>query len=183
MSISDIIILNIYAIKPLLSCIFMILTVTVIAFFFILAKSKGLWFGKKGFDIFGLFIELNSTLALKLACLWIKFITVCFFLVSFQKLEAIHYIFLAVPCVISMMLNFNLIEMMTHFFSIFIQFIGVLAANILYSYIIQFEMKVTYILIYVLMAMILILYSVYIFTTEVGFVSARRSVKIEKRKK
>lgn len=182
MSITDMIALNIYAIKPLLPCIFVIVVATVAMFSFILIKSKGIWFGKKNFEQFGLFVELHSSLALKLACLWIKLIVVCYYLLSFTQLEVIHYIFLIVPCIIILIFSFSVMEFITHFFGIVIQFIGVLAANILCSYIMQFEMKISYVFIYVLIAMILILYSVYIFITEVDFVSARRSVKIEKRK-
>lgn len=183
MSITDVIALNIYVIKPLLPCIFVILASTITMFAWIIVKSKGIWFGKKNFEQFGLFIELHSGLALKLACLWIKLITVCFYLLSFSQLETIHYIFLLVPCVMIVILSFSVMEFITHFIGIVIQFIGVIAANILCSYIMQFEMKVNYILIYVLIAVILILYSLYIFITEVDFVSARRRVKIEKRKR
>ncbi|MFI3171994.1 MAG: hypothetical protein R3Y58_06480 [Eubacteriales bacterium] len=182
MSISDIILLNFYAIKPLVPCIIAILAVTTAAFFFILAKSRGLWFNKKNFNYYSIFVELNSTLAVKLACVWVKLLTISFYLIAFTQLEAMHYVFLLIPCVGILLINVNVLEVLTHAVSIAVQFVGVLAANILCSYIRAFELKATYLSIYVLIAILIILYSIYIFFTEIDLISSRRSIKIEKNK-
>lgn len=178
MSTNDILLLNMYAIKPMLPCILVLLVASVVAFAIILAKSRGIWFGSKNFAL-SLFSELRSVLAIKLACAWIKCVTVCFFLLSFTQLTGAHYLFVLTPCVIILLLNTSLVEWITHFVSIAIQILGLFAANILCSYIIQFEMKLAYIFLYVLVALVLSLYSVYIFISEIDFISARRSIKFE----
>lgn len=182
MNIADILLLNFYAIKPLVPCIIVILAITSIVFFYILGASKGMWFNKKSFDYFGIFMELNSTLAIKLACAWIKLITVCFYVIAFTSLEAIHYVFLIVPCIGIIVINTNLMEGITHIVSILIQFVAVLAANILCGYIRDFELKATYLSIYILIAILVIVYSIYIFITELDLVSSRRSIKVEKKR-
>lgn len=182
MSIADILLLNFYAIKPLVPCVLVILIATTLLFFGILGKSKGLWFNKKSFDYFGIFMELNSALAVKLACVWIKLLIICFYVIAFTSLEAIHYVFLFVPCIGILLINFNVVEAFTHVVSIMIQLVGVLAANILCGYIREFELKATYVSIYVLIAILVIVYSIYIFITELDLVSSRRSIKIEKKR-
>lgn len=178
MSTNDILLLNMYAVKPLIPCLLALLIASVAAFAIILVKSRGMWFGSKNFAL-SLFSELRSVLAIKLACAWIKCVTVCFFLLSFTQLTGVHYIFVLTPCIIILLLNASLVEWVTHLVSIAIQIIGLFAANILCSYIIQFEMKLAYIFLYVLIAIVLSLYSVYIFISEIDFISARRSIKFE----
>ena len=143
-------------------------------------KSRGLWFNKKNFNYYSIFVELNPTLAVKLACVWIKLLIIVFYMIGFRQLEAIHYIFLLIPCIGILLINVNIVEVFTHAVSMVVQIIGILAANILCSYIRTFELKVTYLVIYILIAILIILYSVYIFFTEIDLVSSRRSIKLEK---
>lgn len=178
MSSNDILLLSMYAIKPLFPCIIANMVAVVVAFFVVLIKSKGLWFGSKNFAL-SLFVELRSVLAIKLACAYLKCVTVCFFLASFTQLQTIHYVFVLVPCVIIILMNTTLVEVLTHLVSIAVQLVGLFAANILCSYIIQFEMKLSYISIYALVAILLVLYSIYVFILEVDFISIRRSIQIE----
>ncbi len=182
MGISDIIILNLYSIKSLVPCILFILACTVAAFFVILLGSQGMWFGKKSFERYNLFIELNSILAIKLACAWIKVLTIGFYLLFFAVLEPIHYVFLLVPCIGVLVINNSIVDGVAHLASVVIQLVGVLAANILCSYISQFGIQFFYISIYVLMAIVIELYSLYIFITELDLISNRRNVKIEKKR-
>ncbi len=179
MSFNDVLTLSIYAIKPLISSIFVLLVATIVAFAVVLIKSRGMWFGKKNFGALSVFIELNSLLSIKFACAWLKCVLICFYLLSFTQLSSVHYLFLIVPSVIILLLNKSVIEFFAHFISIAIQLIGLFAANVLCSYILQFEMKLSYIFLYVLLALIFVLLSVYIFITEVDFISVRRSIKIE----
>lgn len=181
MGIKDIIVLNFYAIRPLIPYVIAILATSLLAFFYIMIKSRGLWFNKKNFNYYSIFVELNPTLAVKLACVWIKLLTISFYLIGFTELDAIHYVFLFIPCIGILLINVNIVEIFTHAISIGVQLIGVLAANILCSYIRTFEIKVTYLVIYILIAILIILYSVYIFFTEIDLVSSRRSIKLEKK--
>ena len=182
MNVKDIIILNLYEVKPLLLYILAILFITNIAFLVILLKSRKLWFDQKHFGVLSLFVELSPLTSAKLACAWIKCLTVWMYLVGFQKLEAIHFVFLAVPCVFIIILNRNFFAMMNHCINVGVQFVGVIAVNILCRYILQFEMKASYIIIYSLIATIIGLYSLYIFIAEVDFISRGRSVRLEKSK-
>ncbi len=178
MSNSDILLLSTYAIKPLWPCILAVLIATVVAFVLVLIKARGMWFGSKNFAL-SLFYELRSTLAIKLACAWVKCVTVCFLVLSFTQLDGVHYIFVLVPCIGILLINASIVEFLTHFISILIQLVGLFAANIMCSYILQFELKLTYIFMYALIAIILSLYSIYVFISEIDFISIRRSVKIE----
>lgn len=182
MNISDIIIINLYAIKSLVPCILFVTICTTAAFLFIWSRSRGMWFGKKSFERYSLFVELNSMLAIKLACSWIKLLTISFYLVCFAALEPIHYVFLMVPCVAILVMNTSMFDGVTHLVAIVIQLVGILAANILCSYINQFGIHFFYISIYVLMAMVVELYSIYIFITELDLISNRRNVKVEEKR-
>lgn len=164
-------------------CILFITVCTTAAFAWIIVGSRGMWFGKKSFERYSIFVELNAALAIKMACAWVKLLTITFYLVFFAALESIHYIFLFVPCVAMLLINRNIFDSAANLISILIQLIGVLAANILCSYINQFGVQFFYISIYVLMAAIIELYSIYVFITELDMISNRRNVKIEKKRK
>ena len=77
----------------------------------------------------------------------------------------------------------NLMELINHIINTFIQAAGLVALNILCSYILEFEFEVVYIIAYVFIAILVILYSVYIFISELDAISlGRRTVLYEDRK-
>ena len=183
MNFSEIVGLWIYLLKPLVPYIAILLVVTIITYWMIAIKGRKIWMNDQGFGYLSIFFNMNFFSAIKLSCVWLKFLLILMFIIGFQPLGVIHYLFILVPCILMIFISTNLMELINHIINTFIQAAGLVALNILCSYILEFEFEVVYIVAYIFIAILVILYSVYIFISELDAISlGRRTVLYEDRK-
>ncbi len=176
MSISEILLLLFYSLEPIavamLACAVVIFVIFSVIFLLVI-KMK---IKDKRFAVLGIFYELGISQAVRLSCSLIKLCLIFFYLVMFQELAFVHYLFLAIPCVIIIIEKNSPIKIISNAISIVIQIIAVLTTNLLCSYILTFNMGLIFILVYVLIAIATLFYSVYIFIVEMDAISAKRSI-------
>lgn len=182
MEFSEVVGLWIYLLKPLVPYVAIILVLSLIAFVFIAPKCGKIWMNDKGFGYMSLFFNMNIFLAIKLSCAWIKLLLVILFIVGFTSLDVMHFIFLLVPCILMLFINNQMMDIFNHIVNVGIQYIGVIALNILCSYIIQFQFEIIYLAAYLFISILVILYSIYVFILEVDAISLGRRTIINDEK-
>ena len=174
MNFSEIVGLWIYLLKPLVPYIAILLVVTIITYWMIAIKGRKIWMNDQGFGYLSIFFNMNFFSAIKLSCVWLKLLLIMMFIIGFQPLGVIHYLFILVPCILMVFISTDLMELINHIINTCIQAAGLVALNILCSYILEFEFEVVYIVAYVFIAILVILYSIYIFISELDAISLGR---------
>ena len=174
MNFSEIVGLWIHLLKPLVPYIAILLVVTIITFWMIAIKGSKIWMNDQGFGYLSIFFNMNFFSAIKLSCVWLKLLLIMMFIIGFQPLGVIHYLFILVPCILMIFISTDLMELINHIINTCIQAAGLVALNILCSYILEFEFEVVYIVAYVFIAILVILYSIYIFISELDAISLGR---------
>ncbi len=179
MSFNEMFTLILYLMRPLVPYIIVLLAVTVLMFTLILYLGRNLWTDNKHFKTIGIFFHLTPTLAVKMGCAWLKLCLLFIYVFGFRPLDLIHYIAFGVLCIFTIIINKNIMEMVNQALSVSIQFAGIVASNILFSYIVQFDVSVSYVVAYAIIGILVLLYSLYVFISEIEYISNERRVKFE----
>ena len=87
-------------------------------------KQRKIWVNDKGFGYLSIFFNMNFFSTIKLSCVWLKFLLILMFIIGFQPLGIIHYLFILVPCILMIFISTNLMELIDHIINTFIQVAG-----------------------------------------------------------
>lgn len=165
--------------EPLLPFMAAVGLLTCVALAVLLVMSRGLWFDRPAFRWLGLFYGLDKGGCLRLACAWLKFCVLLTYLVAFQKLTTAHYLLFLVPALIFSVPLHQLTELPANLLGVFMELVGLVAANVVCGYYQDLHPGVGFLLVYILISLFLALYAVYLFLTELNVISNGRRVHVE----
>ena len=148
---------------------------TIVLAVFLSLRCRNVWFNKKNFKWMGLFYSLSAFDSVRIASAWIKLCLVVIFLCRFKPLALPEYFMLAIVGLLTIADIKHPGTIITGFFAILIQIIGLISANVVCSYIIDLQPGFMFMFAYILMAIFLSLYGVYMFLTELNNISKGRS--------
>lgn len=141
--------------------------------------SYGIWIQNKGFTVAGFFFGLNARGRLQVSCAWLKLVFTIVFLVSFQKMEAVNYMMLAIPGLL-LVFTMKKTQILISLLWLLLQLAGILSSNTVCGYIREVYSGVTLVLVYIAMALFLTVFAIYMFLTEIEIISERRRVNPRK---
>lgn len=167
------------AAKPLLPFMAAAGLLTCVALAVLLVMSRGLWFDKPAFRWLGLFYGLSKGGCLRLGCAWLKLCILLSYLAAFQKLTAAHYVLFLVPALIFSVPIHRLTELPANLLGVFMELVGLVAANVVCGYIRDLHPGAGFLLVYILVSVFLALYAIYLFLTELNAISNGRRIQIE----
>ncbi len=174
MTISEGLLLISYSIEPVAIIMLVITAVIAISFIAIFFLTRKLGIDSKLFPNLSIFFELSRFQSIKLSCSFIKLLLVIIYLIMFKELQFVHYLFFILPCIISVISKDKIYQILINLFYVAIQGSALLTANLLCTYILTFDMNVSYFVVYLLIATATILCSIYFFIVEIDAISAKR---------
>lgn len=180
MSILELLLRLLWALRPMLSGITAAAAATLLVLPGLLVCCKTTWVRNRSFRIAGLFFGLSGKEILGLTCAWLKLIFVLTFILSFQKLDLLHYWMLFLPGGMAVLCTPTVSRKLSGIFWLVLQSSGLLSVNLVCGYIRDLDGGTGFFLIYVAMGLFLSLFSVYLFLAELGALSAGRSVSARK---
>lgn len=137
------------------------------------------WVSDKPFRLLGLFFGLTGRGILRLACAWVKLLSVGVYVAAFQGLEPLHYSMVLLPGLICALAD-RPSGWAEQLFWLSLQSGGLVAVNLLCRFIRNMNGGSIYVLIYTAMGIFLCLFSVYLFLNELTTISRHRKIDPEK---
>lgn len=165
--------------KPLLLCMITAVALTAAVLVFLLLYSRNVWVDSRRFRLAGLFFGMNGRCSLRLACVWLKLIFLLVFVLGFQKLSLLHYLTLLITGGISALCAEGVKGRLGSLLWLLLQLAGLVSVNLICGFIRDLSGTEGFLLIYVVMGIFLLLFSVYLFLNEVNAISAQRDVDAE----
>lgn len=154
-----------------------VITVPVAVVLFI--RAKKVWLTDRGFRLTGLFFGLDGAGAAKLASAWLRLIFILVFVVGFRKLTAVNYIMLLVPGIVGAFCTAGWKKKLSSLGWLALQTVNLFAVNLICGYIHDMAGGVWLYLIYIVMGIFLLLFSAYLFFSDLGEISEARHVDPE----
>ena len=176
MSIIEILIRIFAELRPLLPAMLVAVFATTAAFTALLLLTRDVWVQDRRFYITGLFFGLDRTGSLKLACAWLKLLFLVVFIVAFRKLNLLSYMALMIPGALGAACGRGLIKKLSDLMWLVLQLMGLVSANLICGYIQEMAGGPAFVLLYVVMGLFLILFSIYLFLNEINAISAAREI-------
>ena len=173
MSIIEILIRIFAELRPLLPAMLVAVFATTAAFTALLLLTRDVWVQDRRFYITGLFFGLDRTGSLKLACAWLKLLFLVVFIVAFRKLNLLSYMALLIPGALGAACGRGLIKKLSDLMWLVLQLVS---ANLICGYIQEMAGGPVFVLLYVVMGVFLILFSIYLFLNEINAISAAREI-------
>ena len=122
---------------------------------------------------------MNRRCSLWLACAWLKLVFLLVFVLGFQKLVLMHYLMVLIPGLVAALCASGFRGRVGSLLWLLLQTAGLLSVNLICGYIRDLSGTEGFLLIYVVMGIFLLLFSVYLFLNEVNAISAQRDVDAE----
>lgn len=164
------------ALRPLLPGAIATVVCTVAAALLLFFTGRSAWVQHKGFSLPSLFFSLNGLGILRISCSWIKLIFILTYLVSFRKLVLIQYVLLAVTGLLFALCSGSVKGIASGILWTVLQIMGTLCASLVCGYIRDTAPGLTFLLIYLAMALFLALLGMYLFLLDIISVSENRLI-------
>jgi len=166
--------------RPILPGLAAVLAATLAAMTGLYLLCRDVWVQDKRFRLAGLFFGLSRRGCLCLACSWIKLIFLFVFVLGFQKLSLLHYLMVLFPGAILALAGSGARKRAGALLWLGLQLEGLLCANLICGYILDLNAGIGFLLVYGAMGVFLLLFSVYLFLTELAAISGQRDLDAKK---
>lgn len=180
MSVAEVLLRGLAELKPILPYMLIAVILTVAALIFLLFYSRNVWVDSRRFRMAGLFFGLNRQCSLRLACVWLKLIFMVSFVLGFRKLGMIHYISILIIGITAALCAGSVRNKISSLLWLLLQMAGLISVNLICGYMKDMAVKGGFMLIYIAMGLFLILFSVYMFLSEINAISVYRDVDAER---
>lgn len=164
------------ALRPMLPGLIAVAAVTLLVLPFLLVACKKAWVNDPRFRVAGLFYGLSGRDACFLACSWIKLILMLVFIIGFQKLVPVQYLMVLLPGILGIICACSGGSKLKTLLWLVLQMAGLLSVNLICGFIRDMAGDAVFVIIYVIMGLFLGFFSVYLFLTELGTLSAGREM-------
>lgn len=148
---------------------------TVLAAVILVSLSHGLWMNSPRFKFLCVFYDLSGFLLVKMGAIWIKFILPIIYMAMYTTLSSIHFVFLALIMIFASIDIKKIGRTLLNFVSNALLIAGVFFMNVLYQYMQTGYQTGAFICIYIVAAIFITLYDVFLLLTEVSAVSELRT--------
>lgn len=179
MSIIELLLRTLSQLKDLLPGLLAGAALTVVALAILLACQKNTWVQNRRFWLVSLFFGLDGRRSLWLACAWLKLIFLIVFVAGFQKLTTLHYWMFLVPGFLAVLCEKGFVGKLGSLFWLLLQTVGLLSVNLICGFIRDMAGGIGFRLLYGVMGLFLVLFSIYLFLGEVKAISTQREVNAE----
>ena len=179
MSITELLLRVLAQLRPTLPALIIAGVLTLAVSLVLTVYVRDIWVQEKLFSLGGLFFGLGGTDAVRLSCAWLRLIFLIVFLVSFQKLELLHYEMLLIPNVLFSVMEKKLTRAAANLLWAMLDLLGLLSANLVCGYVLDMDGGMGFMLLYVTMGLFLALFNIYLFLNELDYISDQRSVDPE----
>lgn len=176
MSAKELTLLVLMALRPMLPGLIAVAAVTLLVLPFLLVACKKAWVNDPRFRVAGLFYGLSGRDTCFLACSWIKLILMLVFIIGFQKLAPVQYLMVLLPGILGIICARSGGSKLKTLLWLVLQMAGLLSVNLICGFIRDMAGDAVFVIIYVIMGLFLGFFSVYLFLTELGTLSAGREM-------
>lgn len=180
MTVSEFLLRIYYAVRPLVPYMLIAAAATLAVLALLLAVSRNYWVDRRSFRWLGVFYGLDRAGSLRLACAWLKLLMLVFYLVSFQKLEVIHYLAFLLTGLFCALDPRGILQIPGNLLSLLMEAVGLLTANLICGYVRDMEAGWGYVVVYILVSAFVTLYGVYLFLTELNSISSERRTDFDR---
>ena len=153
---------------------------TAVALAWLGVVARRTWVNKRRFDFTAIFFELNRWSCVRLACSWVKLVLVLSYFLVLGRIGAGHYLLLLIPCVMYSVEPLRWYRTPVNLLSSLATAAGVLIASVLQSYIRDMELGFLSKVACVSLCVLIAVYAVYLFVTELNNISQERRVHLVK---
>lgn len=183
MKINEILIQTLGLLQPIIWYVVTCAAVTIVAFVILMILSRRVWVNQKRFRWLGIFYGMSGGDSVCFSCAWLRLLLMVLYLIRFQKLLPIHYFcFLLLGVIYALRLK-KMLKIPGRLFWVAVEFVGLLTANMICSYIHDMGSSGIMIAIYVFMSIFMTLFGCYLFLTEINGISVERNANIERERK
>lgn len=168
------------ALSPMVPGILAVLAATVAAMLVLQVLCRTTWVQDANFRLAGLFFGMTAKSGLRLGCSWTKMIFVLVFIISFRKLALINYFMILLPGLVLALSESGANKKIAGLLWLVLQTLGLLAANLICGYVLDFSAGLVFVLVYVAMGLFLGFFSVFLFLNELSTISNERDVDVRR---
>lgn len=152
---------------------------TTIVLVILLLMTRGeIWIDQPRMKVVSIFAELGGRGMLSLACAWVKLIILLTFLVQFDKMTLPDYLFFLLPGIIYCLNIRSVLRIPVRVFWLVFQLVALGSTNLICSYILDIDPGMSYVLLYILLALFVALFGIYSFLMELSDISFERRVNL-----
>lgn len=180
MTFKEVVLLTLHASKGFIVPLAVTIGVTAIALIALRASAKGTWINKPMFNAVALFFEIGAWSRIRLASSWVKLWLALSYFTIIDKLSAGHYALFAIPCILFALEFRKPIRIPLNLLSSAAPAAGLLITNVLRSYIRDMDLGLIAQIACVVLMILVAVYALYLFLTELNNISQERRVRLEK---
>lgn len=177
MSVKEFLLRMLVSVEPLLPAVVAVVVVSLLAVAALALCTRGLWVNQKRIRWLGLFFDLGHADCVCLACGWLKFLFLLAFLIFFQKLSILGYIFFAAPGLICALHPGSAKRIPSRLVWLVLELAALLFTNLVCGFYRDVGGGVGFLVIYICMALFTALLGFYIFLMEINDISVGRKAK------
>lgn len=134
---------------------------------------------RKTFGWYSVLYSIDEIECVRLSGAWIRTILILSYLISCQRMNILHYIFLIIAGMLSIVSAKEPIRIPARFLWFILELAGLFACNLIITYTKDMRAGVIFMVIYVLMSIFEGLFAIYLFVTELSDISSARSNNLE----
>lgn len=176
MSLGEYLLRMLRELKPMITAFSVVVVLTLVMLFFFRVQIKKVWFSDRLFPTVGLFFGLRTSGVVRLACSWIRLIFVLVFTCCFSKLYPVQYCSLLLVGFVGAACAYKWKNKLVSLFWSILQVAALFSANVICGYYWDLIGGPELVAVYVAMGIFVILFSLYLFYSEIGDISESRAV-------
>jgi len=175
MTLQELLLRMLVPLQPVIPILLAVLGISMAVCMLLAVESSGLWVNSRHFRWLGVLFGLNRWECVRLGCSWLKLLFTLVSLLFFSRPSAVIYIFVLVSGLLYTLDGKAPHRFMGRLLWLALEMAGLVATNLICGFYRDMNGGMWFLLIYVVMALFMMLFGLYLFLTEIGDISEGRS--------